>query len=226
MIPKGACIAPWISPDRDEIIKREYAAGTRQKVIRQMLVDARPDLPPCPSKDSLISRANRLGVFRSAVNPAFVARVQKAARDGIAAKAAGLWQDRAPKFREYVAAGMHVQAIAKATGLNEKTVRNSLAKLKLRAAPHPKAPRHAAAQPERRVTPRATYQTVEDWLAAGNRITRCPAAVVWPSSYTPTPEDAAALSAYYARDKAALAKAGGNRWRLARQVEWAPKHGA
>lgn len=75
----------------------------------------------------------------------------------------------------------------------------------------PKPPKPAAAKalpkswvrnPSAPAKPRAVFQTVDEWLQAGNAITRCPAAVLAPTTHKPSPEDAEALRAYYAAKNA------------------------
>lgn len=77
------------------------------------------------------------------------------------------------------------------------------------AKPKPPKPERPKALPKSWVRtpaeppkPRAVFQTVDEWVKAGGIVTRCPAAVLAPTTHTPSPEDAEALRAYYAAKNA------------------------
>lgn len=77
-----------------------------------------------------------------------------------------------------------------------------------------------------KAAPRPTFQSVEEWEAAGNVVTRCPAAVVAPSTYTPSPEDGAAIAAYHAAQERAFKPAGVNAWQAQRNAYFRRRAGA
>lgn len=79
-------------------------------------------------------------------------------------------------------------------------------------APKPKRRPASWVRPELPAAPapivKIEYETVEAWLARGNQITRCPAAVCAPSQHVMTsPEDRATITSRNDAERAALAKA-------------------
>jgi hypothetical protein len=94
------------------------------------------------------------------------------------------------------AQGLDNAAVAHRLGVSREMVRRSLKR-------HADGLQPAAAALLPPPAPKPRVQTVEEFLAAGGQITVCPPAVAEPTTYTPRPEDAAAMRAYYAAKAAA-----------------------
>jgi len=125
-------------------------------------------------------------------------------------------RELAPKMQALMDGGMSSTEAARKLSISVKRMQRMLKDgLIVRPARQPAPPKPKVAKPRRQVRPatwvrvdapakpRPTYESVEAWLSAGNRITHCPAAVAEPTTYTPRPEDAAAIRAYYALQEAA-----------------------
>jgi hypothetical protein len=145
----------------------------------------------------------------------------------------------AARVQRHIDAGMVLRDAARAEHVGNRVVTELRAsgavRLRARAAapkPAPDAEAHrmaADAARERRrqarerdraiipaAAPRA-FQTVEEFLAGGGRITRCPAAYVAPSEGgSVSAEDAARLRAHAQAAAAEMAKHGNNGWKAAR----------
>lgn len=113
-------------------------------------------------------------------------------------------------IREGAAAGKTFRAIAEALGRSAGTVERlakqhgitRAARVSEPATPKPKPakvrPAPVVLHAERRPTqPRVEFQTVEAYLAAGGKITRCPAVAVLPTQAEIPAEDRAAMAAHH-----------------------------
>jgi hypothetical protein len=111
------------------------------------------------------------------------------------------WQAKSNVAKAHAAAGKTRTQIAEIMGVHYKTVLGLLGpggakraytppKPKTYAAPHPTAPK----------TTRRTFraQTVEEFLAQGGQITRCPTVALLPTSAAIPAADCAAVAAYHA----------------------------
>lgn len=129
-------------------------------------------------------------------------------------------------IREGVAAGKTFRAIAQELGRSAGTVERlakqhgiaKAARASKPVAPKPvkvrQVPPPVVLHTERRPTPpRAVFQTVEAYLAAGGKITRCPTVALLETQAEIPRADMAAVQAYYA------AKPQGN-WRAQRVADW------
>lgn len=185
------------------------------------------------SMKSMYHHAHRIGATRGAEALVIRAKRGTAAR---LAQAAGVRVDRAARLQELMNTGIHRTIAGRMLGYGDKATRRMLtdglitipprvAKIKppkvVRVArvvvvKKPKPPpvfRPVAPSPP--LPPPPVFQTVEEWLASGNKITRCPTAM---ATYTPNatllPEDSAAMAALHAERIAAMAKRRpGDAWR-------------
>ena len=182
--------------------------------------------------------ANRLGLTRlNPIHAVTAGRLATLARKRVA---------KAAEFQALLDGGMGVPAAKRAMRLCDKTVARMRAEGLLvvplrvaaaKVAPVPKSPRVVAAKPvktsripasyvraEKPAAPPRTYQTVAGWLAAGNAVTRCPAAMATHTQATTSAEDRAALAAHHEAQRAALARQG-NLWKAARRASYAKNVG-
>lgn len=177
----------------DALLKEKYETERDLNALLRQYQEAR-EYPA--SYDAMRQHAARLGLHR----PRFGADKPKHRADR-AAEYAQARQAIAPVLQQWLNTGIGVAAAAKCMGISGKRAFRMVHDgLVVRPAPPPKPPRPAAAKrakapkqakpPKPKALPKSwvrsvappkpkpVYETVEAFLAAGGRITRCPAAAV------------------------------------------------
>jgi hypothetical protein len=142
------------------------------------------------------------------------------AREGTAALYAAARLAMAPKMQALLDGGMSRIQAATQLGMSPKRAARMMrdgvirypdkppkpAKVRATKPPKPERPKAVPKSWVRTPTeppkPRAVFQTVDEWVKAGGIVTRCPAAVLAPTTHSPSPDDAEALRAYYAAKNA------------------------
>lgn len=191
------------------VLRAHYATTMEPAELRRLYCEAR-------GRDICISamgeHANRLGLYRPPEMRNKIGANRGAQATSAKRQAARV--DLATRAQPLLDAGMSMAEAAAAlhvsTNLIGRLRREDLIRVTVRYGPRPGA-RAMAPPPPKKLPPsyvRApappslptpTYQTVEAWLAAGNAITRCPAAMSVPTSADLSAADMAAMHALYAQ---------------------------
>ena len=238
------------------VLREQYETNFRTLDVFRAYVEARKD---DPSRTAMRQHAKRLGLVH-----AWSGKVPDNLQVLGALKSAEMKREqreaKAPALIAAFASGMHFLAACRATGISEKTARRLIRdgvvpqppkRVRPRKEKAPRPPRvrvvkPLAPPPPRKLPasyvrapapppkPRATYESVEAWLAAGNRITHCPTAAVERTTATIPEADRAAIAARNAAieaEEARLPKRAGARlrqqtWRRAKIAAMARELGA
>lgn len=190
----------------DEWMRRWY---TTSIPITQLVEKYRKEVDPDGTERKLYNRASALKLMRD------TAVVNAARKLGPARHRHQLRLERIERMRPVQACfdrGMTVYEAMHATGVPDKTIGRALRAGILTMRSVSEAPRRAT-----------TMQSVEEWLAAGNRVTHCPPAAVAVTQARLPPTSSTELRAY--REAQDAMNQEGNRWKAKRKAMFAAARG-